>query len=559
MPLLFRRSLVGLAVLAIVSTAQATAVTATVAPTFSYNTLYSLLLSELALVRNQVPLALTEYAQQAQDTQDNAVIERALQIANYSQDSKTGLTLAKEWTTINPDNSKAFYQLAYHALRQQQYDQAIHAIDKLLVLEPEAELEALFLGAYPANADSRKQLLAALANLESSYPNNGHLLFAHGLLVGENGDYPLALSYIEKAHAIYPKSVPIILLEARLLALSKQEKKAVSLLEAAIANNPKSQQLNLHYVRALIAVKDYQTAEIKLTQLLKITPNNTEMLLMQALLAYDNKHDDIAINSFNRLISLGINEEEAHFYLALMAKRQHKNSEAEQHFSVIADGDRFLSAQIELATLKINSNRLGQARQQLSESRQQHPELANTLYAVEIELLNSNQGEEAAYLLVLEALKQFPNDNLLLFSRALMADKRQELAQFELDMRELLRREPNNPSYMNAFGYTLADKTDRLAEAEPYLRRAFKLKPNDPAIIDSIAWLLYKQGHLFEALSYIKQAFTASNHDEEVGMHLAEILWVSGYKAEAKKTWQLLLSKKPNSEPVLKHRALWEK
>ena len=95
-----------------------------------------------------------------------------------------------------------------------------------------------------------------------------------------------------------------------------------------------------------------------------------------------------------------------------------------------------------------------------------------------------------------------------------MADKRQELAQFELDMRELLRRDPNNPSYMNAFGYTLADKTDRLAEAEPYLRRAFKLKPNDPAIIDSIGWLLYKQGHLFEALTYIKQAYRASNNDE---------------------------------------------
>lgn len=559
MQFLFRRSLVSLVILASVSSAQATAVTTTATPTFAYKTLYSLLLAEIALVRNQVPLALTEYSQQAQDTQDNGITERALQIANYSQDSKTGLSLAKQWTTINPENSKAFYQLAYHALRQQQYDDAIQAIDKLLLLEPEAELEALFLGAYPANADNRKQLLAALVNLEKSYPNNGHLLFAHGLLVGENGNYPMALSYIEKAHALNPKSVPIILLEARLLALSKQEKKAASLLEAALVDNPNSQQLNLHYVRALIAIKDYQSAESKLSQLLKITPNNTEMLLMHALLAYDNKHDNIAISSFQRLISLGINEEEANFYLAMIAKRQNKENEAEQYFSLINDGDRFLSAQIELATLKIKTNRMTQARQQLSESRQQHPELANTLYAVEIELLNSNQGEEAAYLLVLEALKQFPNDNLLLFSRALMADKRQELAQFELDMRELLRRDGNNPSYLNAFGYTLADKTDRLAEAEPLLRRAFKLKPNDPAIIDSIGWLLYKQGHLFEALTYIRQAFVASNHDEEIGIHLAEILWVSGYKAEAKKTWQQLLSKKPNSEPVLKHRALWEK
>ena len=126
------------------------------------------------------------------------------------------------------------YQLAYHSLKQQKYDTAIQAIDKLLILEPEAELEALFLGALPANANGRKQLLAELTNLEKNYPDNSHLLFIHGLLVGENGDYPQALRYMEQARAKNPRSIPIILLEARILTLSKQEKKAASFLEAAL-------------------------------------------------------------------------------------------------------------------------------------------------------------------------------------------------------------------------------------------------------------------------------------------------------------------------------------
>lgn len=561
MPSLLSRYLTTLGMLTTIASSQVSA-NSIAKPTtalFGYNTLYSLLLAEMALTRNQAPIALNEYQQQAVSTQDAGVTERALQIANYLQDNKTALSLAEQWVKIAPENSKTFYQLAYFSLKQQQYVAAIQAIDKLLILEPEAELEALFLGALPANADGRKLLLAELANLEKNYPDNSHLLFVHGLLVGENGDYPLALRYMEQARVKNPHSIPIILLEARILTVSKQEKKAITFLEAALIDNPKSQQLNLHYVRALIAAKDYQAAEKKLSQLIAIAPNNPETQLMHALLAYDNKHDEAAIASLNRLIALQSNEEEAYYYLAMIAKRQDKLADTEKYLSQINEGDRFLSAQIELATLRIKSDRLSQARQQLTESRQQHPELASTLYAVEIELLNNNKLEETAYLLVLEAIKQFPNDNLLLFSRALMADKRQELAQFELDMRELLRRDPNNPSYMNAFGYTLADKTDRLAEAEPYLRRAFKLKPNDPAIIDSIGWLLYKQGHLFEALTYIKQAYRASNNDEEIGLHLAEIMWVSGYKADAKKIWQQLLSKKPNSEPVLKHRALWEK
>jgi Flp pilus assembly protein TadD len=125
-------------------------------------------------------------------------------------------------------------------------------------------------------------------------------------------------------------------------------------------------------------------------------------------------------------------------------------------------------------------------------------------------------------------------------------------------MTELVKRDPNNASYLNAYGYTLADRTDRLKEAETLLQAAIKLKPNDPAIMDSVGWLLYKKGSVFEGLTYIKKAFAASN-DEEIGLHLAEILWVSGYKNEATAIWQQLLSQNPKSEAVLKHRAQWDK
>jgi Flp pilus assembly protein TadD len=158
----------------------------------------------------------------------------------------------------------------------------------------------------------------------------------------------------------------------------------------------------------------------------------------------------------------------------------------------------------------------------------------------------------------MDAINKHPQDNMLLFSRALLSEKRNDLIQFESDMTELMKRDPNNASYLNAYGYTLADRTSRFKEADVLLQAAIKLKPNDPAIIDSVGWLLYKKGLTFEALSYIKKAFVASN-DEEIGLHLAEILWVSGYKSEAAAIWQQLLKQNPKSEAVLKHRAQWDK
>lgn len=527
-------------------------------PQFSYDSLYSLLLAEFSLLRSQTNIALDEYSAQAQKTHDPQIIERAIQIANFLHDNEQGLMLSKLWIEQSSTQAKPYYQLAFYALKKQQYGQAIEAIDKLLEIEPEAELETLFLSAYPTQPEQRQQLLDALTSLEKNYPNNGHLLFAHGLLVGETNNYKDALQYINRASQLNPNSIPVILLQTRLLTLNKQNDLALQVLTKALLKHPQSQQLNMHYVRTLINNKQYSAAEKKLSQLLASQPANPEILLMHALLAYDNQHDTQAIASFNQLILLNSNTNEAYYYLGMIAKRQSQLANAEEFFSKIADGDRFLSAQVELATIRIKSDRSLQMRQQFNEARLQNPDIANTLYAVEAEILRDNKQLNEANEILADGINKFPQDNLLLFSRALLAEKRNDLSQFELDLLELLKRDPKNPSYLNAYGYTLADRTNRLDEAERYLREAIKLKPNDPAIMDSVGWLLYKQRHFFEALTYIKKAFAAS-FDEEIGLHLAEVLWVCGYKAEAAKIWQQLLTQKPNSEAVLKHRAQWEK
>jgi len=525
---------------------------------FSYDSLYKLLAAELALQRANAPLALKEYSQQAFVTHDEQIIERALQIANFLQDSVAALPLAKEWVTHYPEQKKAFYQLAYHALKTQNYTQAMTAIDKLLMLEPETELEALFLSAYPTNTEQRQHMLAALVALEKNYPKNPHLLFAHSLLIGENGDVAQAINFIQKAQTLNPSSVPTILLHARLLSLNKQNTQALQILAQALKKYPDSQQLNMHYIRALISNKNYTAAEKTLTQLLLKNPQNTEMLLMHALLSYDNKHDAEATDSFKKLLALESNTNEAYYYLAMMAKRQNKLTEAENHLNQIHDGERFLNAQAELAQIRLKDQRQAQVKQQFNEARQRNPEIASTLYALEAEVLRENQRPEEAYAVLMDAINKHPQDNMLLFSRALLSEKRNDLIQFESDMTELVKRDPNNASYLNAYGYTLADRTDRLKEAETLLQAAIKLKPNDPAIMDSVGWLLYKKGSVFEGLTYIKKAFAASN-DEEIGLHLAEILWISGYKNEATAIWQQLLKQNPKSEAVLKHRAQWDK
>jgi tetratricopeptide (TPR) repeat protein len=307
------------------------ATTNTPPPTsFSYDSLYDLLYAEIALYRGQVATALQKYSQYAPILNNEQVLERAVQIANFLQNSKQAFSLSQQWANAYPTQSKAFYQLAYNALKTQHYAQAMTAIDKLLALDPETDLEILFLSAYPNDPEQRTQLLNALSELEKSHPNNAHLLFAHALLIGENGNTSQALLFAEKAKKINPNSIPATLLQARLLQLNKQKTLALQTLAHALKTYPDSPQLNMHYIRALINNKNYTEAENNLAQFLLKNPLNTEALLMHALLSYDNQHNRSAIDSFNKLIELNSNANEAYYYLAMIAKRQHNLAQAEK-------------------------------------------------------------------------------------------------------------------------------------------------------------------------------------------------------------------------------------
>ena len=76
---------------------------------------------------------------------------------------------------------------------------------------------------------------------------------------------------------------------------------------------------------------------------------------------------------------------------------------------------------------------------------------------------------------------------------------------------------------LNALGYTLADRTDDYKEAEKLIRKALEYDPESPAIIDSLGWVLYKQGDYEAALGELQRAYEKLD-DHEVAAHIVETL-----------------------------------
>ena len=147
--------------------------------------------------------------------------------------------------------------------------------------------------------------------------------------------------------------------------------------------------------------------------------------------------------------------------------------------------------------------------------------------------LYKNEGRLADELATFDrGLAAYPDEPQLLYARALMWERRDDIARAEADLRRILALDADDVNALNALGYTLADRTNRYQEALELIARAYAADPDNAAIIDSYGWVLYRLGRSKEALSELLRAFTKQK-DAEIAAHVAEVLWVLGRKDEA--------------------------
>ncbi|MDP7094393.1 MAG: tetratricopeptide repeat protein, partial [Gammaproteobacteria bacterium] len=103
-----------------------------------------------------------------------------------------------------------------------------------------------------------------------------------------------------------------------------------------------------------------------------------------------------------------------------------------------------------------------------------------------------------------------------------------------------------NPTVLNALGYTLTTSTRRYEEAHGYISLALQKEPDNPAIMDSMGWVLFKQGKLEDAREWLERAYDLFP-DPEVAAHLGELHWEQGDEDAAINIWTDALQTSPDS------------
>ncbi len=194
--------------------------------------------------------------------------------------------------------------------------------------------------------------------------------------------------------------------------------------------------------------------------------------------------------------------------------------------------------------------RLDEARKLLRTVSVQSADEKTQLVLAEAQLLRDAKRYDESYKLLSQALAIAPDSVPLLYDTAMAAERLNQVAVMEKQLRRIIELKPDYAHAYNALGYSLADRNLRLPEALQLIEKARELAPDDAFILDSLGWVHFRLGDLKLAREHLQRAYDA-RPDAEVAVHLAEVLWASGEQDSARKLLREVRAKEPTN-PLLK-------
>ncbi len=513
--------------------------------TWTADTLYDLLLGEVAGQRDDVDAALNAYLRQTQQLRDPLLAERAARIAWYSRDSARIRKATLLWVDLAPDDPDANANAVMGLIQAGDIEAAGPMLDKLLAnTQVRIRFSVILQYAQVSDAAVRARLAVFLEEHAKRYPQHAALALARAQLADMRGQSAEALLLVQQSRVIEPDVAEAIELEGRLLAASGENRRALKLLARGSKRFPADRDLRLTHLRLLLENNQADRARDELTSMRARWPDDGDLTMSLALVEWETGHADRAKALLVELADTGYREDDAWNYAGRVAMSESKFDEAISYFQNVR-GPQFLTAQIQIAYALQQTNRLPEARRLLTALRAQAPEAATQLSVAESDLLARSGDAAGALALINNELDKSPIDPDLRYARAMAAERVGQLELVESDLRSLLVEHPRNAMVLNALGYTLADRTDRYDEALQLIERALSLSPEDPAILDSMGWVLFRLGRAEEAENYLRRAWALSQ-DAEIAAHLAEVLWKLGKKHEARALLKRAAAKEPD-------------
>ena len=497
--------------------------------------LTQLLGAEFTLQRHGGSEAFPLYLNAAQRTGDEKVSQRATAAAINSDDNDSVLAATELWLKQNPKANQAYPVRFQALLTDGQTDQA-----KDLLIQARAEditLDFLpsFIDQQVRNPDTTDQLHQILQN--QALNGDLYVEIAKVHLEFIEGGYAVILKNIDQLIEQSPDEEieALIVIKAFSLQKSGQPELAQTTLEAGEAAYPDSQHIFANLIDVMIengqsdeAIKKFHAATLSPFAQQQIGLSMGQLLLQSGQI-------DQAINLLSELPRRGGLNHQINFVLA---NAYHENGDDKQALKTVSSV--FGSLSWNASELLVNWLYENQQPERINSIIIQRTGLDNDPGHVigVADLHEQQQRPDLALELLSASLLAFPDTDPIRYKRAIVYDQSGQWRAAIQDLQFLADKHPEDPSYLNALGYTImVRQPENIDTAIDLIEQAYERDSTDPAIIDSLGWAHYLRGDLDSAEALLSEAWNIME-DAEIGAHYGEVLWQTGNQEQARDIWR---------------------
>ncbi|EDN68923.1 TPR domain containing protein [Beggiatoa sp. PS] len=517
--------------------------------------MYKALIADIARLRGNNILATAYFLDIAQKARHEQVAERATQVAWQAKQYDQAIEAARLWVTLAPNNPKARQFLGQFLLQQQRTEEAIEHLDVWLnTFKEEPQKQRNIIEALLEQQADQDEVLELMEKLVAKQPNDPARLLIYSRLLLNANDIEKAQNVLRTLLASIPDHEQAVPLYAYSLEKQNQPQMALQWMKDVLSQYPDKWDWRFMYARMLTEKEQHDKAIEQFQLLLSQYPQHKDILYALGILSLQTGQPSAAKDYFTELQKIGERVNLASYYLGQIAHQEKDFKNALHWYQQVQEGPNYLNAVAQVALILVEQGQFDKALEYLHTVQVNSSEDEINLLLLEAELLIEQKRYSQAMEAYNSALQLKPNHTDVLYSRALLAEKMGFMEQMEQDLRRILVINPNNSEALNALGYSIADYADRsetarLEEAYHLIKQALALTPDNHYILDSMGWVLYKQGNYADAIAYLRKA-QAKQADPEIAAHLGEVLWNSGDRQSAGLVWETALSDFPNDEKL---------
>ena len=501
---------------------------------------------------------LDEYINYVRKYEDASIAARAYGISQEIHSASKALAAARLWHQLDGNSNEAHQAYIKELILQSKYSDAFRLMEESYEKGRKSDFRLIALFSQVEKEMNARELIRSYENYIEKYPQLRQNLGA-GLQIANYklGRFLFYQGELDKAlrmfSVILSSSIPgqtrteAHIFKSRIYYLINKTS-ADSFYEQTIRENPSNMEILFYYVLYLLNKKDNARAE---------------EVLLRSLSSAKKEKDDQKIFRFaligQEFNLAGVKEETLNYYqnsleeqssalrLGMLAMKNNNPNLADSFFELIKpDFPLWRATQLLRLKIFISIGDFLSGESLLKEIYLQNQEFYFSI-AREHALELARQGKKTAAISILDnAEERYHQQQEFFLTRAFIYYEVADLGKMVDEFEKALAEEPNNPTILNSYGYSLADGNLQLAKAKDMIERALDQNPLSAAYTDSLGWVHYRLNNLQRAYELLNWAYL-NDGDGEIAAHLGEVLWALGKKERARVIWLSAHQRQPHS------------